>query len=160
MKNFVILPHQNQLLLIRDFQEKVCNLLLKSEILCAPFFPVIIQGDFLETFQKLSEISKIKKIGIEEISQQNFIEKEARKGDIIFLNAKINEEKGKIALIQILKDSKAKNFDKANSKISELYANLFSKIKKISPFRLCEIEIETKNFSSKWEIKSEKWGKI
>jgi len=160
MKKFVILPHQNQLLLIRDFQERLCNLLLKSEILCAPFFPLMIQSGFLKTFQNLSEISKIKKIGIEEISRQNFIEKEAKKGDTIFLNVKINEEKGKIALIQILADSKAKNFDETNSKISELYESLFSKIKKISPFKLCEIEIETKNFSSKWEIKSEKWGKI
>ncbi len=160
MKKFVIIPHQNQLLLIRDFQEKLCNLLLKSEILCAPFFPVMIQSDFLENFQDLGEILKIKKIEIEEISQQNFVKKEVKKSEIIFLNAKINEEKGKIALIQILADSKAKNFGAMKENISGLYKNLFSKIKKISPFRLCEIEIETKNFSSEWEIKSEKWGKI
>lgn len=160
MKKFVILPHQNQLLLIRDFQEKLCNLLLKSEILCAPFFPIMIQSDFFENFQNSGEISKIKKIGLEEISRQNFIKKETKKGEIIFVNAKINEEKGKIALIQIFADSKAKNFDEMKENISALYENLFSKIKKISPFRLCEIEIETKNFSSKWEIRTEKWGKI
>lgn len=160
MKKFVILPHQNQLLLIRDFQEKLCNLLLKSEILCAPFFPVMIQSDFLSSLESAGEISKIKKIELEEISQQDLVKKEAKKGEIIFLNAKINEEKGKIALVQILADSNAKTFDEMKENINALYEKLFLRIKKISPFRLCEIEIETKNFSSKWEIKSEKWGKI
>ena len=163
MKKFVIFPHQNQLLLIRNFQENLCNLLLKNEIHCVPFFPVMIQSDFLESFESPKEISKIKKIELEEISRQDFIQNEPKKGKTIFLDLKINEEKAKIALIQILDDfdgHKKEKFCGTKEKTCLLYENLLSKIKKISPFRLCEIEIETWNFSSKWEVKNEKWGKI
>lgn len=151
MTEFSIFFHQNQLLKIRKFQDELCNFLIQNGILCAPLSPVMIQTE------NLSEKSKITKISLN--PKEDFFKPEYQKGEILSLKSQIeieeNMAEGRTALLQILRNSKS------GSKEINPTRNLFQEISslKISPFKICKIEIEPTEKSLKWKILSEKWIK-
>lgn len=160
MIQFVIFPHQNLILKIREFQDSLCDFLASKNILHVPSFPIMIQT---ENQNELNEKSEINSLFLDEQDKGDFIKTFYKANEKLCLKIKINEKKGEIALVQILKDSKTITQNNENDKIFD--ENEFSKklqelsSKKISPFKLCKLEIERTEKSSKWKILSEKWKK-
>lgn len=159
MMKFAIFLHQNQLLKVRNFQDSLCNFLLKNGILCAPVFPVMIQNENLDSKSKINSIS------ICRLNSSSIFKNKYKKNEILSLNTEIDfgntKEKGGIEIIQILKDSEKDNsFDFDKSSLSEFEnSEIFSSLKRISPFMICEIEINRTEKSSEWKILSQKWEK-
>lgn len=158
MTEFSIFFHQNQLLKIRKFQGEVCNFLIQNGIFCVPVFPLRIQC------KNLSEKPKINKLSLNP-KKENFCKSEYQKNEILNLEAELevdgNKTRGEIELVQILKKAKPRYYKIGSG--CEAISNFFSEIseiKKISPFKICEIEITKTEKSAQWKILSEKWVKI
>lgn len=154
MKKFVIIPNQNQILILRKFQDFLCDFLFSHGISCVPVFPIMIQAE------NLNDKSKITNISLDLPCKNDFFKTKYQKNEILSFPAKteINgiQKNGKIEIVKILKDSNLQDFDDFNkidfSQISQI-------AKKIGPSKLCEIEIEQNENCSKWKILSEKWQK-
>lgn len=153
MKEFAIFFHQNQLLEIRKFQEELCNALIKNGILCVPYSPLMIQTE------KLNEKSKISSIKILPFSIEDFKKSNYQKNETLNLKAEAEidgtKEEGVIKIIKIFQDSK-----NCASSLSLSGEELKLDLEKVSPFKICEIEIEETEKSTVWKILSEKWMKI
>lgn len=161
MTEFSIFFHQNQLLKIRKFQDGVCNFLIQNGILCVPVFPLRIQC------KNLPEKPNIKKISLNP-KKENFCKSEYQKNEILSLEAELeadgNKTQGKIELVQILENAKPLHSETGSDgeTISDFFSGIseISEIKKISPLKICEIEIIKTEKSAQWKILSEKWMKI
>ena len=154
MKEFAIFFHQNQLLEIRKFQEELCSFLIKNGILCVPFSPLMIQ------IENLNEDSKISSINIPPFSMEDFKKSNYQKNGILSLKAQAEidgiKKEGKIKILKIFKDFQIGK-DRGGGIFSS--GKFLPGFEKVSPFRICEIEIEEKENSSVWKILSEKWIK-
>ena len=149
-ENF-ILPNPNQLIFLRKLQKEICDCLNESEFCAVPSLPICLKCENL--FDLNAKITKI---------EANEIESD-EEGVFLSVNLEINEknESGKIELCKFNKNygtSEEKNQIFASMK--NLLQNQIAEIKKISPFRICEMETEDFVNGKKWKILREKWGKI
>ena len=146
----------NQEILIHEMQKEVCAKFAKKnpkkeKVFCLPILPICITNEDLHENAKISKASP-----------RNIFINENK----IFLKIEMeidgNESFGKIELCkQILKTTdSSKGFLLKNDDFSEIFEKFSEGLKKISPFRLVQIEKEEYENGVAWKIKSEKWGKI
>lgn len=155
MKDFAIFFHQNQLLKIRKFQDDFCNFLINNGIFCVPFSPLMIQ------IENLNEKSRISSAKILPLSEKDLLKEKYQKNEILSLKSEIEideiKKEGKIRIAKILKDSE--NSQEFNFDFFSARSGFFLDFEKISPMKICEIEIEETEKSTLWKILSEKWIK-
>ncbi|MBQ0052303.1 MAG: hypothetical protein KBT11_09625 [Treponema sp.] len=151
----VIFFNPNQAILFKRFQAELCKNLIQKEIKCAPVFPLVIECAELELNSKITEI---KISGLES-------SRKSRTDLALIFDIYIEEKmcKGKLKLLKFLKNEQIEqNEDKTafSDFFSERLAEFKSSIKKISPFKICEMQLErTENYST-WKILKEKWVKL
>ena len=137
----------NQLILVREMQKSA--LLLLSEFSPVPTLPLCV------TCAELHSLSdKITKATPTEL----FFE---RTSLFLSVELEINGKscKGTIELCKILSERDCTPEEK-RAEIQEACATPLSKIKKISPFRIVELESEEYENGRTWRVLGEKWGKI
>ena len=155
MKKIVIFPNPNQILLLREIQKEICSQLNKNKILIIPIFPIYAECYELKNFSdKITELEPC----------EIFFEKE--KFSLKF-KIKINEKfsTGKIELCQKIsqpkeQDDKILKFFEIEETKQKNFQNHLLKIKRLSPFRIVEIDVEEAENRKSWKIMREKWGKI
>ena len=145
----VIFPNPNQMILLRSLQREIC-----CEWDFLPVLPIFLKSEKLTGFN-----AKITKIEIDNLEKIVCGEKE-----IVFLKVslEINGENadGKIVLGE--KDSDSEKGQTDIKQPSDNDENLLSlkSLKKLSPFKISEIETEELENGRRWKITREKWGKL
>ena len=135
-KEIEIFLNPNQQILLRNFQK---------EFRAVPFFPISIKcGDLKNLDDKISKI-EAKKLSV----QDGIIKIEVE----IILNQKRTE--GFVELCDSFKE-----LSEIEENLQKKFQENLLKFKKISPFRICEIEREECENGRKWKILREKWGKL
>lgn len=132
----VIFPNPNQFILLRQIQKKLPG---------CPVFPLCLRCHAIKSIK-----DKVTEPEITGISQDE---------ESIFITASLTvngrQEEGRIDF--------ANFFDRSQGlsvrEITEAEENLLATIKKISPFRLVNIEINKNEKGSQWNITEEKWQK-
>ncbi|WP_294429302.1 hypothetical protein [uncultured Treponema sp.] len=136
----VILPNPNQLILLRELQKKLCSV---------PALPLCLKCSELHDITDNISKSDVKGIYIEE--NRIFLRIETT------VNGK--ECEGRIEL-----GEGVKRFNDSDDKEKERFLNLAqemaSKIKKLSPFKIAQMETEEFENGRIWKITKEKWGKV
>ena len=137
----------NQLILVRELQKSACAML--SEFSPVPTLPLCVESAELQSIS-----DKITKA----VPKEFFFENERL---FLLIELEINRKQcdGKIELCRLLS---AKKINKEEN-LREIHKNteeIRSKIKKISPFRIVELEREEFENGLKWCVLNEKWEKI
>ena len=152
-----VFPNPNQQILLIEAQRKICSLLnkkfsSKENFLVSPSLPVCIKSTDLKDIN--DRITRMK-------PRQFFFE-----DGIIFLEIGMkingNDAKGTLELCEIhCEENESLTEIKRCDVFCETgFSGILGEIKKISPFRI--VEMETEEFASGkiWRILREKWGKI
>ena len=149
------MPNPNQLILVREMQKAVCVAL--RETVPVPVLPLCVKS---EKLQNLTD--KISKAVPESIFFKRNCHSEPRK-EFIFLSIDMTingkQCKGTIELCKIRSENDC-NIGEKLAEIQEKCAVPLTKIKKISPFRIVELETEEYENGRTWRVLSEKWGKL
>lgn len=135
----VILPNPNQLILLRAVQKKFCAI---------PMLPICVR---CEALQSVSD-------NITKAEPAEFFSDESKICLKVKMKVNGSDCNGRIEL------AKSENLQQAQELLEGdsilLAREILSKIKKISPFRIAEMETEFFENGSTWRITREKWGKI
>lgn len=151
MEQFVIIPDNNQHLKFRDFQDQILKRALKDGICCVPYYPLFIECPSISGTEEISSlrISEESKINIHE----NFV--------TIRFSAVIDKKETalcmKVLELLIEKNKSGCTESLLEGIISELQG--FCLPEKLSPFRLCRIEMKYGTHTREWKVLSEKWVK-
>lgn len=152
MEQFVIIPDNNQHLMFRKFQDQLLKSSLKAGISCVPYYPLFIECPFLKGSEDISSLriskeDKIKIIG-------NFV--------AIRFCAVIDKKETALYMKVLECIEKNKN-DCTESQlegiINEKHLQASCLPEKLSPFRLCRIDMEQNPHAREWKVLSEKWIK-
>ena len=152
----VIFLNPNQLILMRNLQEKICATASKKiqkteSLICVPALPICVKSDDLKENSKITKAAP-SKIYIEE--------------NKIFLKVGMEidgcESCGKIELCEMIFENAGctGTFGLKSEDFSAIWEDFAPKIKKISPFRLVQIETEEFANGRTWKVTDEKWVKI
>ena len=135
----VLLPNPNQLILLKDLQKEICRTISGF----MPVYPICLKcGELCAVTDKITkaDVGKV------------FLEKGR-----IFLSVglEINgiAATGRIELCEILEENPEIN-SKNDFSIEDL------PFKKLSPFRIVEMNSEECENGLRWKITAEKWGKV
>lgn len=135
----VLLPNPNQVILLKDLQKEICRTISGF----VPVYPICLKcGELCAVTDKITKAD----VG------QVFLEK-GRISLSVELEINGNAAEGRIELCEILEENP--EIDSKNDfSIEDL------PFKKLSPFRIVEMNSEECKNGARWEITAEKWGKI
>ena len=155
-RDTVIFLNPNQIILIRDLQKDVSFLLnrslqVKEKAFCLPLLPICVRNKDLH---EKTRIKKAKPCGLYTTESKICLK--------IEMEIDGKESFGKIELCGLIFEKRdfPKGFPIKNEDFSEIWEKFAPKIKKISPFRLVQIESEESEKGIVWKVLKEKWVKL
>lgn len=148
-----VFPHPNQVILLREMQKVVCKKLNQEKFTVIQCIPLCLKCP------NLTDLTvKITKADIDSIKEDVFSDKK-----IIYLavNLEINgiAATGRIELCEIDEENLTKEAQESFSAEAILSQEEIP-FKKLSPFRIVEMNSEEYENGVHWEITAEKWGKV
>ena len=152
----VIFLNPNQIILIRNLQKELCAVTYekipeRKSIICLPILPICVKN---EELKEKAKITKAQPFGIYIEENKILLKIEMR------IDGK--ESSGRIEVCELIfknKDS-GEDFRLKSEDFSEIWEKFAPKIKKISPFRLVQMETEENENGIVWRVLKEKWEKI
>ncbi|MBQ9622122.1 MAG: hypothetical protein IJJ71_00950 [Treponema sp.] len=141
----VLLPNPNQLILLKDLQKEICRTISGF----VPVYPICLKcGELCAVTDKITkaDVGKV------------FLDKGR-----IFLSVGLeingNAAEGRIELCEIDEENLTKEAQESFSAEAILSQEEIP-FKKLSPFRIVEMNSEEYENGVHWEITAEKWGKV
>ncbi|WP_407424966.1 hypothetical protein [Treponema sp.] len=146
-KEIAVIPNPNQIIIIHKIQHSLCSIInskADKEVFAVPVYPFYVKFD-----ESISLNDKIQSLIPEKLDFDKGI-------FFISIKAEVNQNKinGRIELCR---------FSKTPKEFSPIFSEIETDIKllkKISPAKLAEIEINEGSDEKFWTIKSEKWIKF
>ena len=147
MKNeIVLLPHPNQLSLLRTAQKELCSLL--HAFTAIPVLPLCVKCSGLHQFD--DTITHAVPTGVFFDSDCVFL--------IIDLEINGKTTNGSIALCRLM--SKTEMAEAERAKVRLIGEHLCASLKKISPSRVAQLETEETDVSITWSVVRSRWVKL
>ena len=143
-----LLPSSDQLIIFHQLQNDLCKL-LSSWNVCLPLHPLCIKSGNLKSGKEK----------IQQLAVASLVFKE----DSVFLQIKmtVNQEEslGQMDLCTFYRQKEECPTSLQDS-CRSLAAEKLSSIKKISPFKIAEIEFQNAEKGKSWKVREIKWEKI
>lgn len=152
-KEICIFPHPNQEILLRKMQKDICLKLNNEKFTAIQCMPLCLKCE------KLTDLTaKITKADIDSIKKDESTDKK-----ILYLavNLEINGEstKGRIDLCEFNEEN-SDNESQESFLMEQTLSQKALSLKKLSPFRIIEMNSKKYENGVRWEITAEKWVKI
>ena len=150
ISEIVILPNPNQLILLRKLQNEICR---KAGLY--PVLPLCVKCEKLTGLDSKITKIEVKDLQTEENSSQKIISLSVEleiNGESASGRIEIGKEPGE-------KASSSKKWQAEFPLDSEIEESL-GPVKKLSPFKIAELETEEFENGRRWKISGEKWGKL
>lgn len=144
----VLLPGPNQLILLRELQKEICAEINSLDVgaLAVPCLPVCLRSAGIKDLK--DKITRTETAGVRSDADTVFLE--------VGMTVNGEECDGKIALVRT---------EQCGGGVSGVAVPLkdravSQRLRKISPFRIAEMETEESELGREWRVLRERWGKI